>query len=95
LNSLPCWGSLSAQRKGDINSNRLEAFSDGVIAIIMDSLLKKAVRGDWKGKVSPILYLVGVGAAFWDARVAEGVYTLVAMLWFAPDRRIENVLAHE
>jgi len=60
-----------------------------------DSLLKKAVRGDWKGKASPILYLIGIGAAFWDARIAEGVYTLVAMLWFVPDRRIENALAHE
>jgi uncharacterized membrane protein len=60
-----------------------------------DSLLKKAVRSDWKGKISPALYLLGIGTAFWDARIAQGVYILVALLWFVPDRRIEKALAHE
>jgi uncharacterized membrane protein len=60
-----------------------------------DSLLKKAVHGDWKGKISPVLYLLGVAAAFWDARIAQGIYILVAVLWFVPDRRIEKALASE
>jgi uncharacterized membrane protein len=59
-----------------------------------ESLLKKAVRGDWKGKVSPLLYLTGIVAAFWSPRLAETLYLLVALLWFVPDRRIENVLEH-
>jgi len=60
-----------------------------------DSLLKKAVGMDWKGKLSPVLYSIGIGVAFHSPRLAQGVYVLVAVLWFAPDRRIENVLVHE
>jgi len=60
-----------------------------------DSLLKKAVGMDWKGKLSPVLYSIGIGVAFHSPRLAQGVYVLVAVLWFVPDRRIENVLVHE
>jgi uncharacterized membrane protein len=60
-----------------------------------NSLLKKAVGGDWKGKVSPALYLIGIGAAIYSPRLAQAVYVLVAVLWFVPDRRIEKVLARD
>jgi hypothetical protein len=60
-----------------------------------DSLLKKAVRGDWKGKVSQVLYLIGIMAAFRAAWMAQVFYLLAALLWLVPDRRIERVLAHE
>jgi hypothetical protein len=60
-----------------------------------DSLLKKAVGGDWKGKLSPVLYLIGIGVAFRWPRLAQGVYALGALLWLVPDRRIENVLVLE
>jgi uncharacterized membrane protein len=58
-----------------------------------DSLLKKAIGGDWKGKLSPILYLVAIPVAFWSHRVSQGLYVLVALFWLIPDRRIESVLA--
>ncbi len=58
-----------------------------------DSLLKHAVGRDWKGKLSPILYLAGIAAAFWSPRLSQGIYLLVAVLWFVPDRRIQDVLA--
>ena len=58
-----------------------------------DSLLKKAVGGDWKGKLSPLLYVSGIAAAFWSPPVAQIVYLLVAVLWIAPDKRIERTLA--
>jgi uncharacterized membrane protein len=57
-----------------------------------DSLLKRAVGGDWKGKASQITYLVGTAAAFRSPLLAQGLYLLVALLWLVPDRRIENVL---
>jgi uncharacterized membrane protein len=57
------------------------------------SLLKEAVGGDWKGKLSPVLYLLGIAAAFWSAPAAQCLYLLVAALWFVPDRRIERALA--
>jgi uncharacterized membrane protein len=56
------------------------------------SMLKSAIGSDWKGKLSPILYLIGMAAAIRAPRIAQGVYLLVAMLWFVPDRRIENKL---
>ena len=60
-----------------------------------DSLLKKAVGADWKGKLSPVLYSIGIGVAFRSPHLAQGVYALGALLWLVPDRRIENVLALE
>ena len=60
-----------------------------------DSLLKKAVGADWKGKVSPIIYLIGIAAAFRSPALAQGLYLLVALLWFVPDRRIEHVLVRK
>ena len=60
-----------------------------------DSLLQKAVGRDWKGKASPILYLLAIVAAFWSHWVSQTLYVLVALMWLVPDRRIENVLGRE
>lgn len=58
-----------------------------------DSLLKRAVGGDWKGKASPVLYAVSIPAAFWSHWIAQGIYVLVALFWLIPDRRIERTLS--
>ncbi len=60
-----------------------------------ESLLKRAVGADWKGKLSPVLYVVGIAAAFWSSRIAQAVYLSVAILWLVPDRRIEKMLASD
>jgi uncharacterized membrane protein len=60
-----------------------------------ESILKKAVGADWKGKVSPVIYLAGIAAAFIWPRLAQALYLLVALLWLVPDRRIEKVLIRE
>jgi len=60
-----------------------------------DSLLKKAVGRNWKGKLSPVLYAIGTAAAFRSAGLAQILYLLVALLWFVPDRRIEHVLVQK
>ena len=57
------------------------------------SLLKKAVKGDWKGKISPVLYAIGIGLAFRVEWLALAIYILVALIWLVPDRRIERVFA--
>jgi len=57
-----------------------------------DSLLKKAVGSDWKGKLSPVLYAVAIALAFWSQWVSIGLYVFVALIWLVPDRRIERVL---
>jgi uncharacterized membrane protein len=57
------------------------------------SLLQRAIGRDWKGKLSPLLYLAGIVAAFWSPPLAQGMYVLVALMWLVPDRRIENMLS--
>ena len=59
------------------------------------SLLKKAVGGDWKGKLSPVCYVIAIPMAFLSRWVSLGLYVLVALIWLVPDRRIENALAKE
>jgi len=59
------------------------------------SLLRRAVGGDWKGKLSPLCYLVAIPTAFWSPHVSEALYVLVALLWLVPDRRIERALGQE
>ena len=56
------------------------------------SILKMAVGGDWKGKLSPALYVAGAAASLWRPRAAQVLYFLVALLWLIPDRRIEKAL---
>ena len=57
-----------------------------------DSVLGKAVGADWKGKLSPMAYLVAIPTAFWSPPAALALYLLVALVWVVPDRRIEGVL---
>ncbi len=60
-----------------------------------DSLLRTAVGNDWKGKLSPALYVAAIGLAFLSQWLAGGIYVLVALIWLVPDRRIERVLVNE
>ena len=60
-----------------------------------DSLLKKAVGSDWKGKVSPLIYMIAIPLAFWSPWISQGLYVLVALVWLVPDRRIEHALSNK
>jgi uncharacterized membrane protein len=60
-----------------------------------DSILKKAVGRDWKGKLSPMLYVVAIVATLWSPWVAEAIYVATALIWLIPDRRIEHVLVRD
>jgi TMEM175 potassium channel family protein len=57
-----------------------------------DSKLADAFRRDWKGKLSPLLYVIGIGLAFFRPWAAGCIYVLVALTWLIPDRRIARVL---
>jgi uncharacterized membrane protein len=57
------------------------------------SLLAEAVGRDAKGKLSPFLYVSGIGLSFLDARLGVAVYAGVALVWLIPDRRLERTLA--
>jgi uncharacterized membrane protein len=57
-----------------------------------DSVLKSALGNDWKGRLSPLLYLLAIASTFWLQWIAQLIYVAVALLWLVPDRRIEHVL---
>jgi uncharacterized membrane protein len=55
-----------------------------------DSRLAQAIGRDRKGKLSVVLWAIGVGLAFVNPWLAVAVYVGVAMMWLVPDRRIEQ-----
>ena len=56
------------------------------------SILASAIGSDWKGKLSPVLYLIAIPLAFVNSLIAGGLYVFVALLWLIPDPRIEREL---
>ena len=58
-----------------------------------ESLLSRAIGGDWKGKLSPALYLIAIVVAAYARWMSLALYALVALIWLIPDRRIERALA--
>ena len=59
------------------------------------SVLKRAVGSDWKGKLSPAIYVAAIVSTFIVPWVAQALYVFAALLWLIPDRRIERTLAGE
>jgi uncharacterized membrane protein len=59
------------------------------------SILKRALGKDWKGRLSPLLYIAAIASTFWVQWVAQLLYVLVALIWLLPDPRIEHVLQHK
>ncbi len=57
--------------------------------------LRKAIGKDYKGKLSIVLYVVGMGLSFVNTNVAIAAYMVVAMIWFIPERRIEKLSERE
>jgi uncharacterized membrane protein len=60
-----------------------------------DSILAKAIGRDLKGKISPILYLIGICSSWINDWIAGSIYILVALIWLVPDRRIEIIFHKE
>ena len=58
-----------------------------------DSSLAKALGDDFKGKISPLLYILGIALAFVSPWLSIAMYVLVALIWLIPDRRIEKAIA--
>jgi uncharacterized membrane protein len=57
-----------------------------------DSELARAVGRDFKGQVSLVFYVVAVGLAFVRTWLADALFVVVALIWLAPDPRIERTL---
>jgi uncharacterized membrane protein len=109
------WLSLFPFATGWVGENHLQATPVAIYGVVLlmaavaykilqqviiryqgrDSLLAKAVGGDWKGILSPLCYLAAIPLAFVNVWIATALYVFVALLWLVPDRRIERVLEKE
>jgi uncharacterized membrane protein len=56
-----------------------------------DSVLAQALGRDFKGKISVLIYALGIGLAFLYPPASCGLYVAVALIWLVPDRRFENL----
>jgi len=57
-----------------------------------DSPLARAMGSDLKGKLSLAINAAGIALAFVQPLAAIGCYVVIAVIWFAPDRRVERVI---
>jgi uncharacterized membrane protein len=60
-----------------------------------NATLAAAIGADWKGKLSPVLYASAILLAFVNPWIANGIFMVVALIWFVPDTRIERVVEKE
>jgi len=60
-----------------------------------NSPLQSALGRDFKGTLSPLLYLSGILLSFWAPWAALLCYLVVTCLWLVPDRRIEKMVAQD
>jgi uncharacterized membrane protein len=56
------------------------------------STLVRALGNDIKGKISPLLYISAIALALVSPWISVAIYTLVALIWLIPDRRIERAI---
>ena len=64
-------------------------------AIIRPAARYSALAGpahDWKGKLSPLIYITGIGLSFVDRWLGVAMYVLAALIWLIPDRRVSRAL---
>jgi uncharacterized membrane protein len=57
-----------------------------------ESKLHAAVGNDLKGKLSPVLYLLGIALAFVSPVMAMVPFVVVALIWLVPDSRVERAI---
>ena len=56
------------------------------------STLAKALGSDIKGKISLLFYIAAILLALASPWISLALYTLVALIWLIPDRRIEHAV---
>ena len=57
-----------------------------------DSKLAASLGKDWKGKLAPVLYVIGIGASFFQPWIGAVIYVGVALMWLIPDQRVARVI---
>jgi len=59
----------------------------------LDSTIHKAIGNKFKERASLIGYIIGLILCAWLPLVSFGIYSLVALIWLYPDKRIEKQLS--
>ena len=57
-----------------------------------ESALAGALGRDWKGKLSPLIYVAGIVFSVCAPGLGMAFYAGAALLWLVPDRRIERAV---
>ena len=57
-----------------------------------ESVLATALGGEFKEKISIVIYMFAIPLAFVNSWLAGALYAVVAIMWLIPDRRIEATL---
>lgn len=57
-----------------------------------DTAFSQAVAVDVKGKLSLLLYAIGIGAAFVSTVISDVIIVAVGVMWLVPDRRFEPLI---
>jgi uncharacterized membrane protein len=55
-----------------------------------ETVLAEAIGSDRKGYLSLAIYAAAIPIALYDGLIAFALFILVALIWFAPDKRIET-----
>ena len=63
-----------------------------IVAHQENARVRSALGRDWKGKLSPVIYLTAITIAFPAPWISMALYTAVALIWLGPDRRMERAL---
>jgi uncharacterized membrane protein len=58
-------------------------------------LLDAAIGRDVKGKLSPVLFALGIALAFVHPWISDVLYAVVTAMWIVPDRRVAAQLTAE
>ena len=66
-------------------------FAGGRSITDLDLPKEVSIIFDPLGKISPLIYLAGVGLAFVHTGLAGLFYAVAALMWLIPDRRVAKV----
>jgi uncharacterized membrane protein len=57
--------------------------------------LREVLGRDLKGKLSPVIYVIGILLAFIEPWLGLIPFVIVALMWLVPDPRVEHYLERE
>lgn len=60
-----------------------------------NSVLAHALGKDIKGRLSPVLYALGILFSWVSIWLSGAMYVIVALMWLIPDKRIETEISHK